>query len=77
MNNINFLDSDVKSLRQFGQFIVQKAEWKLSTHDAMELGKHLNAFNVITKKVEDNVLELHKIEKSPDAKEQKTEKKVK
>lgn len=73
----NFTDADVKALREFGSFIVEKAKWDLSTKDVMALNRHFAAFNAITKKVEENVLELLKIEKAPDAKEQKAEKKVK
>lgn len=58
---MNFTDQDVQNLDEFGKFVSDRAEFRLSTRDAVQLVRLLNAINVIRKKISDNILEYRSI----------------
>lgn len=55
-----FLTEDVQKAKAFGEFIATKANWNLSTAEAINLNKHFIFYNQIVQKIEEHVLELQK-----------------
>jgi hypothetical protein len=58
---MNFTEQDVQNLDDFGKFVSDRAEFRLTTRDAVQLVRLLNTINAIRKKMADNILEYRSI----------------
>lgn len=63
---MNFTDEDVKFLDQFGEFLLKNARMDLSIPDIIQMNKYLAQYNVVRKKVANNVMEVKRIINPPE-----------
>jgi hypothetical protein len=73
-NSGTFTQEDAKRVRDFGQFILEKASWKLTTAEAIQLNKFLIFYNTLANKVDANVMEVSRVINKPQASDESAEK---
>lgn len=59
-----FTEKDIEQLDEFGKLVNDKANWQLSTTDAVKLYKGLVFINSLRKKIADNILEYRSIQQA-------------
>lgn len=70
-----FTQNDVQALVDFGKLIISKAKFTdLTVQEAVQLNRHLQAYNQIVTKIEAHILEVVKVTE-PATPEDSTEKK--
>lgn len=62
----SFTEEDISKMHEFSSFLNQRAKFdNMSITDSVKLISHLQFFNNLAKKVEDNILELKKVHTKP------------
>jgi len=58
----HFVEKDLEQLDEFGKLINDRANWSLSTADAVKLYKGLVFINGLRKKISDHIVEYRSIQ---------------
>jgi len=58
----HFVEKDLEQLDEFGKLINDRANWSLSTADAVKLYKSLIFINGLRKKISDHIVEYRSIQ---------------
>lgn len=66
-SQITFTEDEVKQARLFGDFINKRATFSLDVNGAIDLYKHLVAFNQLIQKIDAHILEVKKVMQQPES----------
>ena len=58
---MNFTEQDVKQFLEFRQFVNTKANWQLTSQEAVTLVQHFQFLHGLAQKIEQNIFEVKKV----------------
>lgn len=76
MKDLTFTENEAQGCADFINFVMNRAEWKINSKEAIRLNAYFDFMHRFQSKVDAHILELKKVD-NPPPKEPKTKRKAK